>query len=189
MAKVKNNQKRSKVRWNCYDKLKFLIPHMDSIATDDTKKVPELEVLSDTCEDDDNEDCDSEANGGAESDDSFAAPPFQSPSIADLPASAQADSTDTTRKTATHNNVFKIENETNPSMGPFYQQNSSIQLRNEIDPLLTINTPLLSTNPSNYFLMDIGMQMDRLNVIAQMEIKIEIHRLLLEKLRDPCNLR
>lgn len=191
----KNNDNRSKVRWNCYEQLKFLFPHMDSTTTDDVKKDPELEILSDTCEDGDQEDCDNEANGGAQSDDSYATPPFQSSNV-ELRASAQADSTNTARTTATQNSIFKTENENNPTpciLGTYLPQNSPIQLRNEIDTIMTVNTSNqslpLPTNTSNYFLLDIGMQMERLNVIAQMELKIEIHRLLLEKLRDPNNLR
>lgn len=51
-----------------------------------------------------------------------------------------------------------------------------------------IITVPVSTCP-NYFLMDLAVQMDRLNDIAQMELKIEIHRLLLEKLKNVNNLR
>lgn len=54
-----------------------------------------------------------------------------------------------------------------------------------------IFTVPVTTSPSivNYFLMDVAMQMERLNDIAQMELKIEIHRLLLEKLKNVNNLR
>lgn len=54
-----------------------------------------------------------------------------------------------------------------------------------------IITVPVSTAPTivNYFLMDLAVQMDRLNDIAQMELKIEIHRLLLEKLKNVNNLR
>lgn len=49
----------------------------------------------------------------------------------------------------------------------------------------------MNTTPAivNYFLMDVAVQMERLNDIAQMEMKIEIHRLLLEKLKNINNLR
>lgn len=162
---------------------------MDSATTDDIKKDADLTTMSYTGDDDDYEDFDNEANGGAQSDDSYATSPFQSTSNVELRASAQADSTNTTR-------IYKTENDSNPNqcvLGTYLPQNSPVQLGNEIDPLMTINTSNqtmpLPTNVPNYFLMDIGMQMERLNVIAQMEIKIEIHRLLLEKLRDPSNLR
>lgn len=54
-----------------------------------------------------------------------------------------------------------------------------------------IITVPVTTAPSivNYFLMDVAVQMERLNDIAQMEMKIEIHRLLLEKLKNINNLR
>lgn len=54
-----------------------------------------------------------------------------------------------------------------------------------------IITVPVSTGPTivNYFLMDLAVQMERLNDIAQMELKIEIHRLLLEKLKNVNNLR
>lgn len=41
----------------------------------------------------------------------------------------------------------------------------------------------------NYFLMDIQLQMEKLNDLAQIELKIEIQKLILEKLRNPNNLR
>lgn len=45
----------------------------------------------------------------------------------------------------------------------------------------------MSSIALNYFLMDIQIQMDKLNEIAQMELKIEIQKLILEKLRNPQN--
>lgn len=62
---------------------------------------------------------------------------------------------------------------------------SKYQMNNRI-----ITVPV-ATSPQivNYFLMDVAVQMERLNDIAQMEMKIEIHRLLLEKLRNVNNLR
>lgn len=41
----------------------------------------------------------------------------------------------------------------------------------------------------NYFLMDIQLQMSKLNEFAQMELKIDIQKLILEKLRKPENLK
>lgn len=41
----------------------------------------------------------------------------------------------------------------------------------------------------NYFLMDVQQQMDKLNDLAQIELKIDIQKLLLEKLRCANNLR
>lgn len=67
---------------------------------------------------------------------------------------------------------------------------------NPMDSKYTVNnqriiTVPVSTGPNfvNYFLMDLAVQMERLNDIAQMELKIEIHRLLLEKLKNSNNLR
>lgn len=45
----------------------------------------------------------------------------------------------------------------------------------------------MSSIALNYFLMDIQIQMDKLNEIAQMELKIEIQKLLLDKLRNSQN--
>lgn len=45
----------------------------------------------------------------------------------------------------------------------------------------------MSSIALNYFLMDIQIQMDKLAEIAQMELKIEIQKLLLDKLRNPQN--
>lgn len=48
----------------------------------------------------------------------------------------------------------------------------------------------LTTSPAlSYFLMDVAVQMEKLNEIAQMEVKIDIHKLLLDKLRNSNNLR
>lgn len=41
----------------------------------------------------------------------------------------------------------------------------------------------------NYFLMDVQLQMNKLNELAQMELKIEIQKLLLIKLRNKENLK
>lgn len=47
-----------------------------------------------------------------------------------------------------------------------------------------------SVSPAlNYFLMDVALQMEKLNEFAQMEVKIDIHKLLLDKLRNASNLR
>lgn len=41
----------------------------------------------------------------------------------------------------------------------------------------------------NYFLMDVQLQMGKLNDLAQMELKIEIQKMILEKLRKAENLK
>lgn len=41
----------------------------------------------------------------------------------------------------------------------------------------------------NYFLMDVQLQMNKLNELAQMELKIDIQKMILEKLRKPENLK
>lgn len=41
----------------------------------------------------------------------------------------------------------------------------------------------------NYFLMDVQLQMSKLNEIAQMELKIDIQKMILEKLRKSENLK
>lgn len=46
-----------------------------------------------------------------------------------------------------------------------------------------------SNNDLNYFLMDVAQVMNKLSDIAQMEIKIEINKLLLGKLKDSKNLQ
>lgn len=53
----------------------------------------------------------------------------------------------------------------------------------------SLNNQRITNGIVNYFLMDLAVQMDRLNDIAQMEFKIEISRLLLEKLKNVNNLR
>lgn len=70
------------------------------------------------------------------------------------------------------------------------QSTTSSSLENKFQNNRILTLPV-SQSPSivNYFLMDVALQMERLNEIAQMELKIEIHRLLLEKLKNPNNLR
>lgn len=41
----------------------------------------------------------------------------------------------------------------------------------------------------NYFLMDVQLQMNKLNELAQMELKIDIQKMILDKLRKPENLK
>lgn len=41
----------------------------------------------------------------------------------------------------------------------------------------------------NYFLMDVQLQMSKLNELAQMELKIDIQKMILDKLRKPENLK
>lgn len=55
--------------------------------------------------------------------------------------------------------------------------------------IITVPVSTGATTIVNYFLMDLAVQMERLTDIAQMELKIEIHRLLLEKLKNANNLR
>lgn len=47
----------------------------------------------------------------------------------------------------------------------------------------------LNAGNLNYFLLDVAQQMSKLNDIAQIEVKIDIHKLLLQKLRDIQNLQ
>lgn len=70
------------------------------------------------------------------------------------------------------------------------QSTTTSTLENKFQTNRIVTVPV-NTAPQivNYFLMDIAVQMERLNEIAQMELKIEIHRLLLEKLKNPNNLR
>lgn len=53
----------------------------------------------------------------------------------------------------------------------------------------TLATDTIGAGILNYFLLDVSQQMNKLNDIAQMEVKIDIHKLLLEKLKDGKNLR
>lgn len=243
--KIKKTDKKSTVQWNCYDALKFLIPHMDWTPADDVKKDADFDMsvsmLSDAAGDDDTEDdydeCENDENCETQSEDSYTSSSFQQSVASESSAAAQADSTDITQMTNTPNNdmpyaetVPESANKLNQCVLAYLPQSNTIHFRNDGDAatFMTTSTPncmpiasqaintssMFATNdgtshtmdnkmqanrlitvpvtpPStvNYFLMDVAMQMDRLNDIAQMELKIEIHRLLLEKLRNPSNLR
>lgn len=255
IKKVKKNERRSAIQWNCYDALKFLIPHMDWTAADDMKKDPDLDmsILADECEDecDQDDECDQEDN--YDNEENFESQSEDSTSYSSSQiyhhaphagtAAAQADSTNITRSdqqcTVTTTPMFTgttipNDNKLNQYLLaylPTPAATNSIQIRNDgTNTMLTadcvsinsnhianpqptmytdqaqsttannldnkfhnnrILTVPVNTAPTivNYFLMDIAVQMERLNEIAQMELKIEIHRLLLEKLKNPNNLR
>lgn len=111
--------------------------------------------------------------------------------------------------TATQTNPIQIRTEqdmmtpqpncvsiSNPVNAPAMFEPTQSTTSNQIDTKYPMNsqriiTVPVSTGPTivNYFLMDLAVQMERLNDIAQMELKIEIHRLLLEKLKNVNNLR
>lgn len=248
IKKIKKNEKRSAIQWNCYDALKFLIPHMDWTATDEIKRDPELDlsILSDICDDEEHEECDetyeNEENCESQSESSYGSSQIYHDTSATETAAQAADSTNISRTdplcTVTTTPMFSAggpdhTNKMNQYLVaylPAATQANPIQIRTEQDLMAshqncvsinsaasaptmfaestqsTTSSPLdnkysmnnqriitvpVSTAPTivNYFLMDLAVQMDRLNDIAQMELKIEIHRLLLEKLKNVNNLR
>lgn len=259
IKKIKKNEKRSAIQWNCYDALKFLIPHMDWTATDEIKKDPELDlsILSDEmCDDDEPEECDetyeNEENCESQSESSYGSSQIYHDTSATETAAQAADSTNISRTdgmcTVTATPMFTGAHVTTDNTNKMNQylvaylptatQANPIQIRTDMmdaqancvsinnatanaaqtmyaattataaaepaqstttSPLDTkysmnnqqrIITVPVSTGPIvNYFLMDLAVQMERLNDIAQMELKIEIHRLLLEKLKNVNNLR
>lgn len=92
----------------------------------------------------------------------------------------------------TTTNCVSINNQT--VSAPMFADPAASTTANPMDNKYQMNNRIITvpvTAPTivNYFLMDVAMQMERLNDIAQMEMKIEIHRLLLDKLRNPNNLR
>ncbi|XP_031626385.1 uncharacterized protein LOC116342783 [Contarinia nasturtii] len=257
IKKIKKNEKRSAIQWNCYEALKFLIPHMDWTATDEIKKDPELDlsILSDMCDDEEPEECDetyeNEENCESQSESSYGSSQMYHDASVTETAAQAADSTNISRTdalcTLTTTPMFTAtgtpvttDNKMNQYLVaylPTAAQANPIQIRNDMmdaqancvsinngtanaphtmyatsaaaaaepaqstttSPLDTkysmnnqqrIITVPVSTGPIvNYFLMDLAVQMERLNDIAQMELKIEIHRLLLEKLKNVNNLR
>lgn len=260
IKKIKKNEKRSAIQWNCYDALKFLIPHMDWTATDEIKKDPELDlsILSDMCEDEEHEDCDenydNDENCESQSESSYDSTMYHETSVSESAAQA-ADSTNISRTdpmctvtttpiqfTTTGTSIADHSNKMNQQYLVAYLPNATtqanpIQIRTDQDlianqqancvsinnatvgsaptmyaaepaqstttgPLDTkysinsqriITVPLSTAPPPptivNYFLMDIAVQMERLNDIAQMELRIEIQKLILEKLKNMSNLR
>lgn len=252
IKKIKKNEKRSAIQWNCYDALKFLIPHMDWTATDEIKKDPELDLslLSDICDDDEHEECDgiyeNEENCESQSESSYGSSQMyldDTGTTTKSSSSQAADSTiprtdpictvtttpmfttgtsvaDNTNKLSQYlvaylpaaphvnpiqirteqdimtpqTNCMSINNQTANAPTMFAEQAQSTS--NSLDSKYAVNNQRIisvpvATGPTivNYFLMDLAVQMDRLNDIAQMELKIEIHRLLLEKLKNVNNLR
>lgn len=255
IKKIKKNEKRSAIQWNCYDALKFLIPHMDWTATEKNDTELDLTVLcDDDGDDEDADECDDNCESQSES--SYS----ESSQICNNDPVQAADSTNIPRCTLdtqictgpTFTPGLSDANKVNhqylvaylPTVGTT-THTQPIQIRAEPDLLIAANaancnTPNASifattsaataestahsssasassssttthpldskyssvsnqrivtvpvgTGPTivNYFLMDLAVQMERLNDIAQMELKIEIHRLLLEKLKNVNNLR
>lgn len=95
-----------------------------------------------------------------------------------------------TMMTTNTTNCIPITNQTINASTMFTANDSTAQgIDNKMHANRLITVPMPTPSMVNYFLMDVAMQMERLNEIAQMELKIEIHRLLLEKLRNPSNVR
>lgn len=269
IKKIKKNEKRSAIQWNCYDALKFLIPHMDWTAADDIKKDPELDlsILSDMCDEDgDDEDADehdacnvsyeNEENCESQSESSYGSSqlynndtsmrPGQTIDSTNIPRSAvdaqlcaattfSTGLTDSkinhqylvaylpTVASTTQTNPLQIRSDaeliaTNAAncvsinsipnatatifastavgaaeSGAHSSTSAATPPTNPLDSskYSSLNNQRIMNGPTivNYFLMDLAVQMDRLNDIAQMEFKIEISRLLLEKLKNVNNLR
>lgn len=240
MKKIKKNEKRSAIQWNCYDALKFLIPHMDWTATDDIKKDSEFDLSVIPDDDGEHEECDetyeNEENCESQSESSYGSSQIYHETSATESISIQPDpmctipttpmlTTGTAVTDANKMNQFLVAylptpTQTNPmqirteqdmittsqancvainrtaSAQTMFAEQAQSTTSNPIDSKYTVNnqriiTVPVSTGPNfvNYFLMDLAVQMERLNDIAQMELKIEIHRLLLEKLKNSNNLR
>lgn len=99
------------------------------------------------------------------------------------PTHHQTPSHQTTQQ-QTHQQTLYTEQNTNQT-GTVNSVENKYPMNNRIITVPVNTTPTIV----NYFLMDVAVQMERLNDIAQMELKIEIHRLLLEKLKNINNLR
>lgn len=218
IAKIKKKEKSSAIQWHYYDSLKFLIPHMDWTATDEhsikTETDLDLSVLSeigndeqdDGCEEsyENDERCDSISD---ESSYSGSQQVFTTDNVVNATNTPQNDQQCTTNTPIIATDNYQqqyllsvgdqiphqaVQQQPQPTIfsEPTTINNATVdaskyQMNNRI-----ITVPV-TTAPSivNYFLMDVAVQMERLNDIAQMEMKIEIHRLLLEKLKNINNLR
>lgn len=103
IKEIKKKGKRSAIQWNCYDALKFLIPHMDWIATDEIKKDPELDlsIQSDMCDDEEHEACDenydNDENCESQSESSYDSSPMYHETSMSESATQAADSTNISR--------------------------------------------------------------------------------------------
>lgn len=207
MSKVRNASKNATIQWNCYDALKFLIPHMDWTPTDDVKREPDLD-MSYTSNDYeyDQDDCNNDDTYDTQSDRGDSSSSSNEGSI----AATQADSTNATRLLVTPNSSFgiatvaenanrhqqfsigstgvaKAKSPEGSAISPTHDIGLSIANQLQTNRLLT--APMSAPSTMNYFFMDVAMQMERLNDIAQMELRIDIHRLILDKLRNQRNLR
>lgn len=212
MNKVRNH--KANIQWNCYDALKFLIPHMDWSPADEVKREPDLDMSfapNDYEGDgDDPDDGNNDDNYETQSDGSVSSSPFEPSSNEGSIAATQADSTNATRLLITPENLYGAalaaenanrlqhyaignadtgtpQSPRRPTISPTDANRHSMGNQLQVNRMLTI--PMSAPSTMNYFLMDVAMQMERLNDIAQMELKIDIHRLLLDKLRNHRNLR
>ena len=231
---MKRKDKSVPVQWNCYDSLKFLIPHMDwTVAEEQSIKADGVDAATidkQTDLDDDytSPEMDTADDSRMDVHESTIRSPVEiveeKPTIQ---SSILLTSPSTRQEPAQTSNQFyfclpSTSAPTNPVSHPATETLASshnlvtsvVSAYREEPPLVlstTVPSPrpnvtlsagtshVASTLPStqllannhalNYFLMDVAQQMDKLNDIAQMEMKIEIHKLLLEKLKNSSNLR
>lgn len=216
IAKIKKKEKSTAIQWHYYDSLKFLIPHMDWTATDEqsikTETDLDLSVLSEIGNDEQTDGCE-ESYENDERCESISDESSYSSSHQVFATDSTAEAPSAPRDPLCTANTQQILTTTETSYQPQYLLTTAVgdQMSHQtVHEPTTINSATITTvdankyqmnnriitvpvttAPSivNYFLMDVAVQMERLNDIAQMEMKIEIHRLLLEKLKNINNLR
>ncbi|KAG4065534.1 hypothetical protein HA402_013304 [Bradysia odoriphaga] len=176
-------RKRKSVHWQFYEPLQFVIPHMEVSTNNDSTRS--------NCSEDSDEADETESTTYMESDSKN----FTLCRIMDAPT-AEA---------------------TNPSIHgssqvilsyPAHDQQQHLITSDQSQPSKTIVVSKADTISHshenqcythhrgdsnfislNYFLMDVQLQMSKLNELAQMELKIDIQKMILEKLRNPENLK
>lgn len=250
IKKIRKKGKFNGAQWNCYEPLKFLIPHMDWTTAEENTVIKETHgLLGDTDQEDDDEamgDCGMSNDDPAEGTDTaetelkleptvenaaveaptiteqivYSTQPvsYQATAVANTPPKSQSLSqyvltyvptqprggqeetlVDASAATSACRTAYgKPIDESAQTLAltsamPSYQVVSSIDQMLHRSSSVPVKDGASAAGSSlssdlNYFLLDVAQVMNKLNDIAQMELKIEINKLLLTKLRDGRNL-
>lgn len=242
IQKIKRKDSNSTVHWNCYDALKFLIPHMDwttaeeksiKIETDNEQNITDDVVETDDMNDNEENNTDENSNfsnmaqaetaidaghnikENQETNQTLAIEKQQNlnqfvftyvPTT--MPAATQitnheqyqtyADGASCSHQPMKNvlsnmcrNSLVSSNAQTQELITSTHKEMTTTQNLVSNSQVLDSSDPKLASVPPalNYFLMDVAVQMEKLNEIAQMEVKIDIHKLILDKLRSHKNLR
>ncbi|KAJ6634256.1 hypothetical protein Bhyg_17102 [Pseudolycoriella hygida] len=169
-------RKRKSSHWQFYEPLQFLLPHMEVNSNADTAR----SSYSDESENDESEsityiESDNKNFNLCQMDTTTENRTFDANSqvILSYPSDQQQEHFTASEQNEHLNQSIVVSKADTIT----HSQESQCHMHNKNDISL------------NYFLMDVQLQMNKLNDLAQMELKIDIQKMILEKLRKSENLR